>query len=123
MYSVYLSNELMMCNIILIFFCNVMNVISMLVVDHLIRVVVPRIIIVIANVIFTLVPKPGTVMATGGGLVLPEPLHDEDLHSWFKRFEVCVAPYGWDEVKKLQFYVFHVAERPCLGSFQLFGRS
>ena len=35
-------------------------------------------------------------MATGGGLALPEPLQDEDSHSWFKRFEVCAAANGWD---------------------------
>jgi len=37
-------------------------------------------------------------MATGGGLALPEPLHDEDSRSWFKRFE---AANGWDAAKKL----------------------
>ena len=40
-------------------------------------------------------------MATGGGLALPENLQDEDLRSWFKRFEVCAAANGWDEAKKL----------------------
>jgi len=40
-------------------------------------------------------------MATGGGLALPEPLHDEDSRSWFKRFEVCAAANGWDAAKKL----------------------
>jgi len=40
-------------------------------------------------------------MATGGGLALPEPLHNEDACSWFKRFEVCAAANGWDAAKKL----------------------
>jgi len=69
-------------------------------VDHVIRVVVPRV-IVIANIILTLVPKPRTAMATGRGLVLPEPLHDEDLRFWFKQFEACAAAIRWDKVKKL----------------------
>jgi len=30
-------------------------------------------------------------MATGEGLALSEPLHDEDSRSWLKRFEVCAA--------------------------------
>jgi len=40
-------------------------------------------------------------MATGGGIALPEPLHNEDSRSWFKRFEVCTAANGWDAAKKL----------------------
>jgi len=40
-------------------------------------------------------------MATGGGLALPEPLHDEDAHLWFKRFEVCAAANSWDAAKKV----------------------
>jgi len=40
-------------------------------------------------------------MATGVGLALPEPLHDEDARSWFKRYEVCVAANGWNDQKKL----------------------
>ena len=40
-------------------------------------------------------------MATGGGLALPEPLQDEDSHSWFKQFKVCAAANGWDDTKKL----------------------
>ena len=40
-------------------------------------------------------------MATGVGLALPEPLHDEDAKSWFKRLEVCVAANGWNDNKKL----------------------
>jgi len=40
-------------------------------------------------------------MVTGGGLTMPEPLHDEDTHLGFKRFEVCSAANGWDEAKKL----------------------
>ena len=44
--------------------------------------------------------NPGGI-ATGGGLALPEPLHDEDTRSWFKRFEVCLAVNGWDATKQL----------------------
>ena len=40
-------------------------------------------------------------MATGVGLTLPEPLHDEDAKSWFKRYKVCVAANGWNDQKKL----------------------
>ena len=40
-------------------------------------------------------------MATGSGLALPEHLQDEDARSWFKRFEVCAAVNGWDNMKKL----------------------
>ena len=40
-------------------------------------------------------------MATGVGLALPEPLHDEDAKSWFKRYEVCAAANGWNDQKKL----------------------
>ena len=40
-------------------------------------------------------------MATEVGLALPEPLHDEDAKSWFKRYEVCVAANGWNDQKKL----------------------
>jgi len=36
-------------------------------------------------------------MATGGGLVLPEP----DAQSWFKSFKVCAAANGWDTAKQL----------------------
>ena len=41
------------------------------------------------------------IMATGGGLALPEHLQDEDARSWFKRFEVCAAANSWDDAKKL----------------------
>ena len=59
--------------------------------------------IIVIRDLLTLVPKPGTKnsMATGGGLALPEPLHDEDARAWFKRFEVCSAANGWDAAKKL----------------------
>ena len=40
-------------------------------------------------------------MATGERLALPEPLHNKDSRSWFKRFEVCAAAKGWDAGKKL----------------------
>jgi len=40
-------------------------------------------------------------MATGVGLALPEPLHDDDALSWFKRYEVCVAANGWNDQTKL----------------------
>ena len=38
-------------------------------------------------------------MATGIGLALPEPLHDENVKSWFMRYEVCVAANGWNDQK------------------------
>ena len=69
--------------------------------NHVIRIVLPRVSLSLLFEILTLVPKPGTVMATGVGFALPEPLHDEDSRSWFKRFEVCAAANGWDEAKKL----------------------
>ena len=69
--------------------------------NHVIRIVLPRVSLSLLFEILTLVPKPGTVMATGVGLALPEPLHDEDSRSWFKRFEVCATANGWDEAKKL----------------------
>jgi len=37
----------------------------------------------------------------GLGIALPEPLHGEDIKSWFKRFEVCAAANEWDDAKKL----------------------
>ena len=40
-------------------------------------------------------------MATGDGLALAEPLHDEDARSWFKRYKVCVATNGWNDQKEL----------------------
>jgi len=58
----------------------------------------PRVLLVV--IVLTLVPKPGK-MATGGGLALPEPLHDDNARSWFKRFEVCAAANGWDAAKQL----------------------
>ena len=67
----------------------------------MIRIVLPRVSLSLLFEILTLVPKPGTVMATGVGLALPEILHDEDSRSWLKRFEVCAAANGWDEAKKL----------------------
>ena len=50
-----------------------------------------------------MVPKPNfSIMATGGGLALPEPLQNaEDAKSWFKRYEVCAIANGWDAQKKL----------------------
>ena len=37
----------------------------------------------------------------GNGIVLPEPLQDDNARSWFKRFEVCCAANGWNEAKRL----------------------
>ena len=51
--------------------------------------------------LITLVPKLDDNMATGGGLALPEPLHNKDAKSWFKRFEVCSLANGWDAGKQL----------------------
>ena len=39
--------------------------------------------------------------STGGGIVLPEPLQDDNARSWFKRFEVCCTANGWNEAKQL----------------------
>ena len=39
--------------------------------------------------------------STGGGIVLPEPLQDDNARSWFKRFEVCCTANGWNEAKRL----------------------
>ena len=40
-------------------------------------------------------------MATGGNLVLPEPLEGEDAKSWFKCYKVCGTANGWNDQKKL----------------------
>ena len=50
---------------------------------------------------FTLVPKAEKIsMATStGGVVLPEPLQDDNAKSWFKWFKVCCAANDWNEAK------------------------
>ena len=40
-------------------------------------------------------------MASGGIIALPEPLHEDDAKSWFRRFEVCAAANEWDDPRKL----------------------
>ena len=39
--------------------------------------------------------------STGGGIVLPEHLQDDNARSWFKRFEACCAANGWNAAKRL----------------------
>ena len=40
-------------------------------------------------------------MASGGIIALPEPLHEDDAKSWFRRFELCAAANEWDDPRKL----------------------
>ena len=40
-------------------------------------------------------------MATGGNLVLPEPLEGKDAKSWFKCYKVCGTANVWNDQKKL----------------------
>ena len=48
----------------------------------------------------TLVLKTGK-LSTGGGIVLPEPLQDDNARSWFKRFQVCCTANSWNKAKLL----------------------
>ena len=39
--------------------------------------------------------------STGGGIVLPEPLKDDNTKSWFKRYEACCTANGWNQATRL----------------------
>ena len=39
--------------------------------------------------------------STGGGIVLPEPLQDDNAKSWFNRYEACCTANGWNQATRL----------------------
>ena len=39
--------------------------------------------------------------STGSGIVLPEPLQDDNAKSWFKRYEICATANGWSQATRL----------------------
>ena len=39
--------------------------------------------------------------STGSGIILPEPLQDDNAKSWFKRYEICATANSWNQATRL----------------------